>query len=125
MTIFYVVFQFRHFLVRSYQTCLLLCPILPCCRYIARHSSSSHRAGAGVGICTTREAFAPPSRQAGSVKQLTHILYTAVVRAPCPGCPGLGTFRCWPRNLPVDTLTAVRKAACHFFLWLGYITRSM
>lgn len=42
MTNFYTVFQFRHFLVHSYQTRLLLCSILPWCRYIVRHSNSSH-----------------------------------------------------------------------------------
>lgn len=59
---------------------------------------------------------------AGGVKQLTHRPYTALARAPCPGCPGLGTFRCWPPSLPVSTLTAVWKAACCFFLWVGWQT---
>lgn len=55
VTILYIVSQVIHFLVRSYQACLWLCPILPWHRYIVRSSSSSRWAGAGVGIRVLRQ----------------------------------------------------------------------
>lgn len=86
MTISYIVFQFIHFLVRSYQACLWLCPILPRGRSSARRSSSSHWAGAGMAIWVL-------GREGGSSSHTYHT--RAVVRGPplASGHPN-----CWPES---------------------------